>query len=76
MFLGLAQQSSGKDCELPLQGVQVQCLVGELRSSKPCGMAKKKKKVQVLSMFIETSWHIILCGKETLFSCSKPMMFM
>ena len=24
--------------------VQVQSLVGELRSCKPCGMAKKKKK--------------------------------
>ena len=28
----------------PLQGTQVQSLVGELRSYKPCGMAKKKKK--------------------------------
>lgn len=32
------------DLPLPLQGSQVQSFVGELRSGKPCGSAKKKKK--------------------------------
>lgn len=32
------------DLPLPLQGSQVQSFVGELRSGKPCGSTKKKKK--------------------------------
>ena len=38
---GLPWRSSGQDSALPLQGAQVQALVGELRSCMLCGMAKK-----------------------------------
>ena len=37
-------QSSGWDLELSLPGAKVQTLVGELRSCKPGGVAKKKKR--------------------------------
>ena len=33
---------------LTMQGTQVQSLVRELRSHKPCGVAKKKKKIHGL----------------------------
>ena len=32
----------------PLVKVQVQSLIGELNSYKPCSMAKKKKKVKYI----------------------------
>ena len=37
-----------KTFDFPMQGAQVQSLVGELRSCLPCGMAKKKKKKEML----------------------------
>ena len=41
---GIPWWCSGQKFELPLQGPWVQSLVGELRSRKPCGTAKKKEK--------------------------------
>ena len=45
--LGLPWRSSGWDSALPLQGAWVRPLVRELRSSMPCGVAKKKKKLNM-----------------------------
>ena len=36
--------ASGRDSELSLQKVQVLSLVWKLKSCKPCGVVKKKKK--------------------------------
>ena len=38
---------------LPMQGVQVQSLVRELRSHVPWGVAKKQKKQMTLNMQLE-----------------------
>ena len=40
----LPWQPSAQDSELPLKGVGVWSLVGELRSCMLCGVAKKKNK--------------------------------
>ena len=40
---GIPWRSSGQDSALSLLRAQVQSLVGELRSHKPCSTAKKKK---------------------------------
>ena len=50
--------------QLPLQGVRVRSLVGELRSCMPHGAAKKKKKIigdlkELLSMWM-TSFEYLL----------------
>ena len=42
--LGLPRWSSGSGSVLPLPVVQVQSLVGELRSHVPCGVAQKRIK--------------------------------
>ena len=42
-FKGLPWRSSGWDLALSLPWLRVQSLVGELRSRKRCGAAKKKK---------------------------------
>ena len=44
--LGFPWRSSGQDPALPLQGAQIQSLVGELRSRKPRSTAKKKSPYQ------------------------------
>ena len=41
---GLPSWSSGWESMLPMQGVRVWSLVGELRSRKPGGVARKEKK--------------------------------
>ena len=41
---GLPCWSSGWESMLPMQGVRVWSLVGELRSRKPGGVARKEKK--------------------------------
>ena len=47
---------SGRDFVLPLQGIWVWCLVGELRSHMlPCGQTRKKK-------FTMTDHYILLCS--------------
>ena len=43
-FLGPPRRSSGLDSILPLQGVQVWSLAGELRSHRPTWLGQKKKK--------------------------------
>lgn len=40
----IPQQSRGYDSELSLPRAWVQLLVSKVRSCKPCGVAKKKKK--------------------------------
>ena len=45
-FSGLPWWSSGQDSVLSLQRSWVPSLVGELRSPKLCGAAKKRKKAQ------------------------------
>ena len=40
----------GVKTALPLQGAQVQSLVGKLRSHMPCGVAQKKKKDAICIM--------------------------
>ena len=37
---------------LPVQGVKVQLLVGELRSHMPCGMAIKKKEKKTNALYL------------------------
>ena len=49
-FDGLPWRSSGWDSVLPLQGAQAPSLVGELRSRKPRGMAKKTKTNKKMSL--------------------------
>ena len=41
--MGLSWWSSDLRLQLPMQGAQVQSLVGELRSNMLCSLAKKKK---------------------------------
>ena len=40
IYPGLPWQSSGQDSTLPLWGIQIQSLAGELRSCLLCSMAK------------------------------------
>ena len=48
---GIPWQSNGRVSALPLLGAQVWSLVGELRSHKPHGVAKKKKNEDRLSQW-------------------------
>ena len=80
---GLPWQPSGWDSSLPLQGVQARSLVGELRSCKPCGAAKKNKEYpqtsgQVLCHvclpFLTVTSHLYKCeprGSESHRPCPR-----
>ena len=58
--MGIPWRSSGEDSKLSLLGAQGQSLVRRLRSQKPCGLKKKKKKDRkksfLLSTFMKTVW--------------------
>ena len=52
-FLYINTQGHGTflaDFVLSIQGAQVQSLVGEQRSCKPCSIAKKKKKKEKINV--------------------------
>ena len=64
---GLPWWSSSWESALPLEGAQVQSLIGELGSCMPRGVAKKKKKSSSIPMF---GSH--LKRKNALQSCLFP----
>ena len=54
-------QSSVWDPLIPLQGAQVQTMIGKVRSWKPCGEAKNKYKMEILAIkfnFYVTYWNL------------------
>ena len=50
---------------LPMQGTQVQSLVGKLRSHMPRGVAKKKRKRQKMEPFFWDFFFSWLLGNQT-----------
>ena len=75
--MGIPSQSSGSDSIITLQGAGAWSLVRKLRSKscKPCGVAKKKKKdnLIVLGIFLAPLQCLVNQGEPWNQSCSSYM---
>ena len=75
---GIPWLSSGWDSVLPLQGAQVQSLVGELRSCKPCRAAIKKKENYDVSLIKQAVGNVKVLSEyafpAVVFVCFLPSL--